>query len=114
MSDIAIRVEGLSKAYRIGLKEQQHETMLGAMAAWVKSPFRNFREVRNLSRFTDVKTEDGVEAEDGRSKIEDGTSPNSQLLSSSPGFPSPICKLPSSTSQSDVIWALRDVCRWEM
>ena len=31
MSDIAIlRVENLSKAYRIGLKEQQHETMLGA------------------------------------------------------------------------------------
>jgi hypothetical protein len=39
MSDVAIRVEGLSKAYRIGLKEQQHETMLGALAAWVKSPF---------------------------------------------------------------------------
>ncbi|GEM_PF-7014427 len=38
MSDIAIRVESLSKAYRIGLQEQQHETMLGAMAAWVKAP----------------------------------------------------------------------------
>lgn len=39
MSEIAIRVEGLSKAYRIGLKEQQHETMLDAMAARLKSPF---------------------------------------------------------------------------
>jgi hypothetical protein len=39
MSDIAIRVEGLSKAYRIGLKEQQHETMLGALAARLKSLF---------------------------------------------------------------------------
>src|SRR5664280_1174808 len=91
MSDIAIRVENLSKAYRIGLKEQQHETMLGAMAAWVKSPFQNFRDVRNLSRFTDVKTEDG------RSKMADGTSSNSHL-------PSPI-----SSSPSDVIWALKDI-----
>jgi lipopolysaccharide transport system ATP-binding protein len=90
-NDIAIRVENLSKAYRIGLKEQQHETMLGAMAAWVKSPFQNFRDVRNLSRFTDVKTEDG------RSKMADRTSPNSHL-------PPPI-----SSSPSDIIWALRDV-----
>ncbi|HVY70241.1 MAG TPA: ABC transporter ATP-binding protein, partial [Verrucomicrobiae bacterium] len=50
-NDIAISVEGLSKAYRIGLKDQQHETFLSAVAAWVKSPFTNFREVRNLSRF---------------------------------------------------------------
>jgi hypothetical protein len=39
MSDIAIRVENLGKAYRIGLKEQQHETMLGALAARLESPF---------------------------------------------------------------------------
>jgi hypothetical protein len=77
MSDVAIKVEGLCKAYRIGLKEQQHETMLGALAAWVKSPFENFRSVRNLSRFDDVNVEDrrskmeGQEAEDRRSKIED-------------------------------------------
>jgi hypothetical protein len=31
--------QALSKAYRIGLKEQQHETMLDAMAARLKSPF---------------------------------------------------------------------------
>jgi hypothetical protein len=90
MSDIAIRVEGLGKAYRIGLKEQQHETMLGAMAAWLKSPLKNFREVRSLSQFEDAKMEDGRskigdqggedsrlkmadghQAADGRSKIED-------------------------------------------
>ena len=61
MSDIAIRVENLSKAYRIGLKEQQHETMLGALAAWVKSPFRNYREVRSLSSFGDLKADYGPE-----------------------------------------------------
>src|SRR5580658_4599898 len=56
MSSIAIGVKNLGKAYRIGLKEQQHETMLGSIAAWVKSPFRNFREVRNLGRFEDERT----------------------------------------------------------
>ena len=39
MSAIAIRVENLSNAYRIGLKEQQHETMLDALAARLKSFF---------------------------------------------------------------------------
>ena len=57
MSAIAIRVENLSKAYRIGLKEQQHETMLGALAARVKSPFRNYREVRSLSSFGDLEAD---------------------------------------------------------
>ena len=61
MSDIAIRVEGLSKAYRIGLKEQQHETMLGALAAWVKSPFENYR---NLDRFEDARLDLGPQTTD--------------------------------------------------
>ena len=91
MSSVAIRVENLSKAYRIGLKEQQHETLLGAVAAWAKSPFKNFSDVRNLSRFEEAKTEDG------KLKIADGTSSNSR-------FPAPI-----SSSPSDIFWALKDV-----
>jgi homopolymeric O-antigen transport system ATP-binding protein len=59
MSDVAIRGENLGKANRIGLKEQQHETMLGALAAWVKSPLKNFREVRSLSRLNDATTDHG-------------------------------------------------------
>src|SRR6266487_4247651 len=93
-SDIAIRVENLGKAYRIGLKEQQHETMLGAVTAWVKSPFENFRNLRNLSRF------EGAKSEDSRSKMADRVGAS---------LPSSNSKLPSSTSQSDVFWALRDV-----
>ena len=129
-NEVAIRVEGLGKAYRIGLKEQQHETMLGALTAWVKSPLKNFREVRSLSRFDDANVEDRrskIEdqgAADGRSKIEDGSPPssNSQLPSPAPGAPishlpsptggapaSPISHLPSPASPSDVIWALKDV-----
>src|SRR6202453_4541006 len=51
MSDIAIRVEGLSKAYRIGLNEQRHDTLFGAFASFLKSPLSNFQALQNLSRF---------------------------------------------------------------
>src|SRR5216110_1922187 len=54
MSDIAIRVEKLSKAYRIGLKQQQHETLLGALTTFVRSPVENYRRVRKLSCFKDA------------------------------------------------------------
>src|SRR5580704_9514552 len=87
MSPIAIKVEKLGKAYRIGLKEQQHETMLGALAAWVKSPLRNFRDVRNLGHFEDAKT-------DAASDI----SAFSFQPSAFRGQPS-----------QDIIWALKDV-----
>ncbi len=30
MGDLAIRSEGLSKLYRIGLEEQRHETLAGS------------------------------------------------------------------------------------
>lgn len=86
MSDIAIRVENLSKAYRIGLKEQQHETLLAAAAAWLKSPFTNFRSLQNLS------TKD--------TQISEPRSSNSDLRS-------PISSSPPA--QEDIFWALRDV-----
>ena len=34
MSNIAIRVENLSKRYRIGLKEQVHDTLASALVDW--------------------------------------------------------------------------------
>ncbi|MCB9103899.1 MAG: ABC transporter ATP-binding protein [Anaerolineales bacterium] len=51
MSDIAIKVENLSKRYRIGLKESQAETLAGALAGWLKAPFDNYRNLRKLSHF---------------------------------------------------------------
>jgi len=51
MSDIAIKVEKLSKAYRIGLKEQKHDTLGAALVSWIKSPLVNFRRLRSLSHF---------------------------------------------------------------
>ena len=51
MSDIAIKVEHLSKRYRIGLKEEIHDTLGGTFVSWIKSPISNFRRVQRLSNF---------------------------------------------------------------
>ncbi len=59
MTDIAIRVENLSKRYRIGLKEEMHDTLFGAMADFVRQPIKNLRRLRRLSRFE----EDGRDSE---------------------------------------------------
>ncbi len=92
MSDIAIRVENLSKAYRIGLKEQRHETLAGAVASFVRAPWQNYQNLRKLSKF------DHVSLADERSKIVAGSlpTPNSQL-------PTP------SSLRDDVFWALQNV-----
>ena len=60
MSDIAIRVENLGKAYRIGLAEERHETLMAAAVSFVRSPIKNFRDVRNLSRYEGSDGKDTV------------------------------------------------------
>ena len=45
MSDIAIKVENLSKAYRLGLQAEKAETLVEAMVNVVKAPLRNLLEV---------------------------------------------------------------------
>jgi lipopolysaccharide transport system ATP-binding protein len=53
MTDIAIRAENLSKRYRLGLKENLPDSLVGQMAKWARSPLANYRKLRSLSRFTD-------------------------------------------------------------
>ena len=50
---IAIRVENLSKLYRIGLKQKIHDTLLAGIVDFMKSPFKNYRAYRSLYRFND-------------------------------------------------------------
>ena len=59
MSDIAIKVQNLSKRYRIGLEEEIHDTFAGALTDFVTSPIRNFRRLRRLSKFDDGRPGDG-------------------------------------------------------
>lgn len=51
MSDLALKVEYLSKLYRIGMKEQRHDTFFGALTAWVTAPLTNYRRLRKLTHF---------------------------------------------------------------
>ncbi len=46
-----ITVENLSKAYRIGMKDQVPDTLMSAATNWIKSPLRNFRNLRRLNTF---------------------------------------------------------------
>ena len=51
MSGVALKVKNLSKRYRIGLKEEIHDTLGGTFVSWIKSPISNFRRVQRLSNF---------------------------------------------------------------
>jgi len=60
MSDFAIRVENLSKRYRIGAKEEFQDTFVGAALSNVKKPLQSWRQLRNLTRFDDGNQSDDV------------------------------------------------------
>jgi lipopolysaccharide transport system ATP-binding protein len=51
MSDVAIRVEGLGKRYRIGAAAERHDNVRDALTAAVMAPLRNLIQLRRLSRF---------------------------------------------------------------
>lgn len=53
MNDIAIKVENLSKRYRMGLREERHDTLAGLLTDFVTRPARNLRRLRSLSTFDD-------------------------------------------------------------
>jgi lipopolysaccharide transport system ATP-binding protein len=60
MSDTVIKVNKLSKAYRIGLKEQKNDTLGGAAMTWLKSPMKNFRRLKNLSAIHSESAEEDI------------------------------------------------------
>uniref|UniRef100_A0A7C2JZI0 ABC transporter ATP-binding protein n=1 Tax=Schlesneria paludicola TaxID=360056 RepID=A0A7C2JZI0_9PLAN len=51
MSHPVISVENLSKAYRIGLKEEVPDTLTSALIGLAKAPLRKFQELRKLDTF---------------------------------------------------------------
>ena len=54
MSCAAVAVQSLSKAYRIGLKEEIPDTMVEAMTGWLKAPLHNFRNLKRLNTFRET------------------------------------------------------------
>lgn len=55
--DIAIKVEDISKLYRIGLKENMHDSIASAIFDFIKSPLKNYRKYRSLYKFDDIETD---------------------------------------------------------
>jgi len=54
-TDIAIKVENLSKCYRIGLKEEKHDSFIQSLLSFIKSPIINYRKHRSLYKFDDTE-----------------------------------------------------------
>ena len=50
-----ISVQGISKRYRLGMREKVHETLAETFFDILKSPFRNYRKYRSLYKFDDTK-----------------------------------------------------------
>lgn len=62
MNEVAIKVDGLSKRYRIGVKDDAPETLLGSIWQAATRPAKNLRKLIGLSRFrdSDMASEDIV------------------------------------------------------
>jgi lipopolysaccharide transport system ATP-binding protein len=52
--DIAVKVENISKLYRIGVKEQIHDSLGRSIFEFIKSPLKNYQKYRSLYRFSDI------------------------------------------------------------
>ena len=65
--DAAIKVRNISKQYRIGLKEESHDTLGMAMLDLLKRPFKNFMKYRSLYRFEETSSHLDFEAQERES-----------------------------------------------
>ncbi|MFQ5642229.1 MAG: ABC transporter ATP-binding protein, partial [Thiogranum sp.] len=53
-NDIAIKVENVSKVYRLGSKEETEDSLIKSVARTIKSPIRNYQKYRSLYTFADL------------------------------------------------------------
>ena len=60
MSETALRVDQLSKRYRIGARQKRHDTLGGAVLEFARRPLSNFRRLRKLTAFSDTDEDDVV------------------------------------------------------
>jgi len=54
MSDLAIRVDNVSKIYRLGAKDNAEDSVIKALTKAVRSPIKNYRKYKALYDFSDV------------------------------------------------------------
>ncbi|MEO8665004.1 MAG: polysaccharide ABC transporter ATP-binding protein [Ignavibacteria bacterium] len=60
MSNTAIKVDKISKAYLIGLKDEMHENLGNAILSWLKYPFSNYKRLRKLNTFKNNQESDDL------------------------------------------------------
>ena len=58
MSNYSIEVKNISKRYRLGAKEELHDTIGGAFYSWIKSPVENYRRLKKLTNFDNFDASD--------------------------------------------------------
>jgi lipopolysaccharide transport system ATP-binding protein len=63
-TNIAIKTEKLAKRYRIGLKEEIHDSIAGAILDFAKSPLKNYRKYRSLYKFEDIDKDNKKDSND--------------------------------------------------
>ena len=51
VKDNIIQINNLSKRYRIGIKEEMHDSLIGKFFSFLIAPLNNFRRVQKLSKF---------------------------------------------------------------
>ena len=68
-NDIAIKVENIGKRYRIGVKEQMHDSVGASILSFVRRPLKNYRKYRSLYRFDDMKHDQSEISGDEHSDI---------------------------------------------
>ena len=68
-NNIAIKVENISKLYRIGMKQEMHDSLAAAAFDFIMSPLKNYRKYRSLYKFDDIKTDHGQNSASAPSDI---------------------------------------------
>ena len=59
---LAIKAENISKVYRIGLKEDAHDSIASAVFDFIRAPVKNYRKYRSLYRFDNIDPDGGAGA----------------------------------------------------
>ncbi|BET68281.1 ABC transporter ATP-binding protein [Opitutales bacterium ASA1] len=58
MSETVISAKNLSKCYRLGIRENPRETLVGSAIDFIKSPLANYNRLRRLTQFDDEDSDD--------------------------------------------------------
>ncbi|GJQ57459.1 MAG: ABC transporter ATP-binding protein [Candidatus Scalindua sp. AMX11] len=67
--NIALKVEHISKCYRIGTKEDVHDSFGASVFDFIKSPIKNYNKYRSYYKFGDIKPDQGNGPKNDQSDI---------------------------------------------